>query len=70
MMKPFFLVLARDKKYVDEKIEELKNLGVPYLIVCGEKLNHLNVIYRRPMGKYDLSILVINLFRNMPILLF
>lgn len=52
-MKPFFLVLARDKRYVDEKIEELKNLGVPYLIVCGEKLNHPNVIYRRPVGKYD-----------------
>ena len=52
-MKPFFLVLARDKKYVDAKIEELKSLGVPYLIVCGEKLNHPNVIYRRPMGKYD-----------------
>lgn len=52
-MKPFFLVLARDKKFVDEKNEELKNLGVPYLIVCGEKLNHPNVIYRRPRGKYD-----------------
>lgn len=52
-MKPFFLVLARDKKFVDEKIEELKNLGVPYLIVCGEKLNHPNVVYRRPRGKYD-----------------
>jgi len=52
-MEPFFLVLARDKKYVDEKIEELENLGVPYLIVCGEKLSHPNVIYRKPSGKYD-----------------
>lgn len=52
-MKLFFLVLARDKRYVAEKIEELENLGVPYLIVCGEKLNHSNVVYRKPKGKYD-----------------
>ena len=28
-MKPFFLVLARDKEFVDEKIEELRRLEVP-----------------------------------------
>ena len=50
-MKPFFLVLARDKKYVDAKIEELKSLGVPYLIVCGRSLNHPNVVYRKAKGK-------------------
>ena len=53
MMNPFFLVLARDEKYVDEKIEELKSLGVPYLIVCGGSINHPNVLYRKPKGKYD-----------------
>lgn len=52
-MKPFFLVLARDKKHVNEKAEELKDLGVPYLIVCGKKLNHPNVVYCEPKGKYD-----------------
>lgn len=52
-MKPFFLVLARDERYVDEKIQELKNLGVPYLIICGRSLNHSNVLYRKPEGKYD-----------------
>jgi len=52
-MKTFFLVLARDEKYVPEKIEELENLGVQYLIVCGQKLNHPNVVYRAPKGKYD-----------------
>ena len=52
-MKTFFLVLARDEKHIDEKIEELKVLGVPYLIVCGRNLNHSNVIYREPRGKYD-----------------
>jgi hypothetical protein len=51
--KPFFLVLARDERHVDEKIEELKCLDVPYLIVCGAKLNHPNVVYREPKGKYD-----------------
>jgi cellulose synthase/poly-beta-1,6-N-acetylglucosamine synthase-like glycosyltransferase len=52
-MNLFFLVLARDEKHVDEKIEELKSLGVPYLIVCGRNLNHPNVLYRKPEGKYD-----------------
>jgi len=52
-MKLFFLVLAKDEKYVDKKIEELKSLGVPYLIVCGRHLNHPNVLYREPQGKYD-----------------
>ena len=52
-MKLFFLVLARDKKHVDHKIRELETLGVPYKIVCGERLNHPNVVYRIPKGKYD-----------------
>jgi len=52
-MKVFFLVLARDKRFVSEKIKELEGLGVPYLIVCGERLNHPNVLYRKPCGKYD-----------------
>ena len=52
-MKTFFLILARDEKHVDEKIEELKVLGMPYLIVCGRNLNHPNVVYREPRGKYD-----------------
>ena len=52
-MKLFFLVSARDEKHVDEKVEELKSLGVPYLIVCGKRLNHSNVVFRKPEGKYD-----------------
>jgi cellulose synthase/poly-beta-1,6-N-acetylglucosamine synthase-like glycosyltransferase len=47
------LVLARDEKHVDEKIQELKGLGVPYLIVCGKNINNPNVLYRKPEGKYD-----------------
>jgi len=53
MLNPFFLVLARDEEHVDEKIGELKGLGVPYLIVCGKNINHPNVLYRKPEGKYD-----------------
>lgn len=52
-MNLFCLVLARDEKYIDEKIEELKRLGISYLIVCGKNLNHPNVIYRKAKGKYD-----------------
>jgi cellulose synthase/poly-beta-1,6-N-acetylglucosamine synthase-like glycosyltransferase len=51
-MKTFFLVLARDEKHVAEKIDELKVLGMPYLIVCGGNLNHPNVVYQEPGGKY------------------
>jgi len=52
-MKIFFLVLARDRKYVAEKIKELEGLNVPYLIVCGERMKHPRIIYRAPRGKYD-----------------
>lgn len=51
-MKIFFLVLARDKENVEGKIEELQNLGVQYKIVCGENLNHPNIVYQAPAGKY------------------
>jgi cellulose synthase/poly-beta-1,6-N-acetylglucosamine synthase-like glycosyltransferase len=53
MTKVFFLVLARDGAHVNDKIRELENLGVRYKIVCGERLNHPNVVYRAPRGKYD-----------------
>lgn len=52
-MKPFFIVLARDAKYVVEKINELERLGVPYLVICGERMNRPKVVYREPIGKYD-----------------
>jgi len=53
IMKLFFLVLARDEKHIDEKIEELEGLRIPYLIVSGHKLNHPSIVYREPKGKYD-----------------
>ena len=52
-MEPLFLVLARDKNHVKEKVRELSNLNIPFLIVCGERINHPNVKYRAPRGKYD-----------------
>ncbi|MEM3702984.1 MAG: hypothetical protein QXX79_00975 [Candidatus Bathyarchaeia archaeon] len=53
MMQVFFVVLARDASLVNKKIEELGRLGYPYVIVCGEKTNRPNVVYRAPRGKYD-----------------
>jgi cellulose synthase/poly-beta-1,6-N-acetylglucosamine synthase-like glycosyltransferase len=53
LVKVFLLVLARDDNYVDIKTEELKKLGLPYLIVCGKKIDKTGVIYREPYGKYD-----------------
>jgi hypothetical protein len=52
-MKTFFLVLARDERYTSEKIEELKLLGAPFLVVCGKNIGYPHVIYRKPRGKYD-----------------
>lgn len=52
-MSTFFIVLARDKKYVMEKIAELDRLCVRYLIICGERLDHPRITYRSPRGKYD-----------------
>lgn len=52
-MKVFFIVLARDASALEKKARELNNLGYPYMIICGEKVNHQNVVYREPKGKYD-----------------
>jgi len=52
-MRVFFLVLARDRSGIDKKARELEGLGFPYLIVCGDRVNHPNVVHREPLGKYD-----------------
>ncbi len=52
-MKVYFLVLARDAKLVSSKVSELSRLGCPYLIVCGERTDLPNTVYREPRGKYD-----------------
>jgi len=49
----FFLVFARDSNYIKEKIGELKELKVPFKVICGERVRMENVIYRPPRGKYD-----------------
>lgn len=48
-----FLVLARDTSGLTQKIDELKQMGHKYLVVCGEETSIENVVYRRPIGKYD-----------------
>jgi len=49
----FFIVPARTAKAVNDKLKELKKLGYPFVIVCGEKVNIPNVVYRKRRGKYD-----------------
>jgi hypothetical protein len=49
----FFLVLARNRKHVEEKIDELKSMQMPFIIISGEQFNHPNVIYRKASGKWD-----------------
>lgn len=52
-MRVFFLVLARYRSGVEKKAKELDSLGVPYLIICGDNVNHPNAVHRKPLGKYD-----------------
>ncbi|NIQ06678.1 MAG: hypothetical protein GWO20_13400 [Candidatus Korarchaeota archaeon] len=52
-MKPFFIILARDHLHVSEKIAEMDTLGIPYIVVCGEKLNFPYTVYRKANGKWD-----------------
>jgi hypothetical protein len=49
----FYIVLARDQRHVREKIMELEDMQVPYLIVCGERMDHPKVVYREARGKWD-----------------
>lgn len=52
-MNLFFLVPARDGKHVHHKIEELKDMNVPFTIICGENVSSPAIIHRKPRGKYD-----------------
>lgn len=52
-MKSFFIVLARDAGLLSKKCKELERLGVDYIVICGEKVTFPNVVYRKPIGKYD-----------------
>jgi len=52
-VKPFFIVPARNQQSLEEKIMELEDMQVPYIIVCGEKMNHPRVVYREARGKWD-----------------
>jgi len=49
----FFVVLARDRQHVEKKIEELESMGASFIIVCGERFRHPNVVFREAFGKWD-----------------
>jgi cellulose synthase/poly-beta-1,6-N-acetylglucosamine synthase-like glycosyltransferase len=51
--KPFFIIPARNQQNVKEKIIELENMQAPYIIICGERMNHPYVVYREARGKWD-----------------
>jgi len=51
--KPFFIVLARNCRGVEEKVAELERMGVPYAVVCSERVEHPRVVYREARGKWD-----------------
>jgi hypothetical protein len=48
-----FIVFARTQEGVAEKISELRKIAVPFIIVCAEKINSIDVIYRQKKGKFD-----------------
>jgi cellulose synthase/poly-beta-1,6-N-acetylglucosamine synthase-like glycosyltransferase len=49
----FVVVCARDASNVPQKIAELEDLGISFLIVCGEEYDHPRVVYRALNGKWD-----------------
>lgn len=49
----FFIVSARTQEGVSEKAFELRKLGVPFIVICGEKMNYPEVVYRQKKGKFD-----------------
>jgi hypothetical protein len=49
------LVLARDAEFLDRKLAELESLGYPYIVVCGERVNNPNVVFRRRAPKNALK---------------
>lgn len=49
----FFIVSARTQEGVVEKTFELRKLDVPFIVICGEKMNYSNVVYREKKGKFD-----------------
>ncbi len=52
-LTPFVLVMARDRTHVFRKIAELKEMALPFLVVCGEKVDHPHIVYRETKGKWD-----------------
>jgi len=52
-MTLFAMVLARDKNHVEDKIKELEDFHIPFIIVCGEHIDDPRVIFREPRGKFD-----------------
>lgn len=49
----FVIVSARDSSKIKLKISELKKMNLPFIIVCGEKVDHPNIVYRKNRGKWD-----------------
>jgi hypothetical protein len=48
-----FIVSARTKEGVEEKAAELRSLGVPFMVICAEKTDTPEAIYREKKGKFD-----------------
>lgn len=50
----FILVFARDETHVQEKVDEIRNLGFPFIVVCGKSITGIpEVVFRHPAGKWD-----------------
>lgn len=52
--RAFFLVCARDRGNLRDKLDEFATLGISnFLVICGEKMKHPRVRYRKTIGKWD-----------------
>lgn len=51
--KMFCIVPARSRKGVEQKVKELKRIGLPFVVVSSEQMAMSGVTYRERRGKYD-----------------
>lgn len=47
------IVPARDSRFVRQKVTELSQYGLDYIVICGDYLEMPNVFFREARGKWD-----------------
>lgn len=49
----FCIILSKNGKFIDYKINECQKLKINYIIISGKKIEKPKIVYIPPKGKYD-----------------